>query len=124
MIPAGDVDLCTLALPAKGVCDAQNGIWYGAGAEVDTSRCGSDGCADCCAVQLNYLPDLEILPTVASAMRDEEYKLVENQLPDCTSAGETKTTYEFYRIDERAPLPVPLIRARERLHRRFRNAGT
>jgi hypothetical protein len=105
VIPAGGVDLCTLALPGKGVCDAQNGVWYGAGADVDTSKCGTDGCADCCAVKNNYLPDLEILPDVASSVRNDTYKLVENQLPDCSSGGETTTSYEFYRIDEDAPLP-------------------
>jgi hypothetical protein len=106
VIPAGDTDLCTLALPGKGVCDAQNGVWYGAGADVDTSKCGPDGCADCCAVKNNYLPDLSILADVAATVRNAEYKLIENQTPDCSNAGAVVTTYEFYRIDEDVPVPL------------------
>jgi len=107
VIPAGDAQLCTLALPGKGICDAQNGIWYGAGADVDTSKCGPDGCADCCAVKNNYLPDLDIIPDTSSSVRNDRYKLIENQQEDCGStSGEIQTTYEFYRIDEDAPLPL------------------
>lgn len=106
VIPAGSAQLCTLALPGKGICDAQNGVWYGAGADVDTSKCGPDGCADCCAVKNNYVPDLDILPDVASAVRNERYKLVENQLPDCDQPGAIETTYEFYEIDEDQPVPL------------------
>lgn len=105
VIPAGDEDLCTLALPGKGICDAQNGVWYGAGADVDTSKCGPDGCADCCAVKNNYLPDMEILPDVASAVRNADYKLIENQTPACDGTDTVTTTYEFYRIDESTPSP-------------------
>jgi arylsulfatase A-like enzyme len=107
VIPAGDAELCTLALPGKGICEAQNGIWYGAGADVDTSKCGDAGCASCCDVKNNYLPDLEILADVASSVRNSDYKLVENQIPDCSSGGSTTApTYEFYRIDEDDPLPL------------------
>lgn len=106
VIPAGDEQLCTLALPGKGICDAQNGVWYGAGADVDTSACGPDGCADCCAVKNSYIPDLEILADVSASVRNDAYKLIENQQADCSGSGETTTTYEFYRIDEDVPLPL------------------
>jgi hypothetical protein len=106
VIPAGDEQLCTEALPTKGVCDAQNGIWYGADAEVDTSRCGNQGCASCCQVQLEYLPDLDLLPDVAASIRNQDYKLIENQTPDCGAGSVLVTTYEFYRINEDVPQPM------------------
>lgn len=105
VIPAGGVDLCTEALPGKGVCDAQNGIWYGPGAVIDTSKCGSQGCASCCQVQLEYLPDVTVLPDVSAALRNDDYKLIENLTPDCSRAGVQVLSYEFYRIDEAVPVP-------------------
>src|SRR6185369_13883098 len=51
-------------------------------------------------------PEMDILPDVASAIRTDDYKLIENQTPDCDNAGAIMTTYEFYRIDENTPLPL------------------
>lgn len=106
VVPVGDAQVCTESLPTKGSCDAQGGVWYGAGADVDTSACGGDGCATCCDVQLAYVPDLELLPDVSTSLRNDDYKLVENQIPDCSAGGALATSYEFYRIDEAVPVPL------------------
>jgi Sulfatase len=105
---------CTQIAPTKGVCEDNNGIWWGAGA-TDPSTAGipSDGLTMCCDVavwQADHSQPIstDIYPLQAYAMRNDQYKLVVNnfQAYDATSnACLATTSTEFYRINENVPVP-------------------
>ncbi len=105
---------CTQIAPTKGVCEDNNGIWWGAGA-TDPSTAGipSDGLTMCCDVavwQANHSQPIvtDIYPLQAYGIRNDQYKLVVNkyQAYDATSdACLATTSTEFYRINENVPVP-------------------
>ena len=105
---------CTQIAPTKGVCEDNNGIWWGAGA-TDPSTAGipSDGLKLCCDVavwQANHAQTIstDIYPLEAFGIRNDRYKLVVNgyQAYDATSNScVAKTTTEFYIINENVPIP-------------------
>ena len=79
---------CTQIAPTKGVCEDNNGIWWGAGA-TDPSTAGipSEGLTMCCDVavwQANHSQPIvtDIYPLQAYGIRNENYKLVVNNYQD------------------------------------------
>lgn len=111
---------CTQIPVSKSVCEDNNGVWWGVGAD-DPSTAGSAGVERCCNVnayraaqgQVQY----DIAPDFSAAVRDDVYKVVQNttwlyvsQDQPCVDTVET----EFYQIDEAAPVPL-LDRAGEEL---------
>lgn len=105
---------CTQIAPTKGVCEDNNGIWWGAGA-TDPSTVGipSNGLTLCCDVaiwQANHSQTIstDIYPLQAYGIRNDLYKLVVNsyQAYDATSNSCAATTSrEFYSINEKVPVP-------------------
>ncbi|MGO8843690.1 MAG: sulfatase-like hydrolase/transferase [Methyloceanibacter sp.] len=105
---------CTQIAPTKGVCEDNNGIWWGAGA-TDPSTAGipPDGLTLCCDVaiwQANHAQTIstDIYPLQAFGIRNDRYKLVVNSYHayDATSnscVGTTST--EFYSVNEKVPVP-------------------
>lgn len=112
---------CSQIPVTKGVCNDNNGIWWGEGAD------GSEGTGPvqvkyCCQVS-NYLAqhgtaaeDLPaIMPLGSVGIRNQVFKLVENNVMDYapTSTSPDKTsdnclntyTHELYTIDEAVPVP-------------------
>lgn len=105
---------CTQIPVTKSVCEDNNGVWWGVGAD-NPSTAGSAGLEKCCNV-LAYMAaegqtDLpSIAPLWALGMRNDRYKIVENTTwaytgsQDVPCAEETVT--EFYEIDEAVPNPM------------------
>ena len=105
---------CTQIAPSKSVCEDNNGIWWGAGAD-DPSTAGipSQGLTLCCDVAVwqhdhNQTISTDIYPYHAEAIRNAKYKIVVNSYNSydaTTDACAATNTTEFYRINERSPIP-------------------
>ncbi|MGH8605146.1 MAG: hypothetical protein ACREXR_20870, partial [Gammaproteobacteria bacterium] len=93
---------CITLTPTKQFCEAQGGVWYGPGA--DPEHGGPNGVATCCDVKNQFVPDLDLLPTAQKATRNDHFKLVQKDVPNCTT-GQDDTVTEFYEIDERPFFP-------------------
>jgi hypothetical protein len=102
---------CTQIPVSKGVCNDNNGVWWGP--DPDTPGLPPEGLARCCNVNA-YLAaqgqdDLPaIAPDSSIAIRNDRYKIVQNttflyksQAEQCVSTPEV----EFYEIDEAVPVP-------------------
>ena len=101
---------CSQIPVSKSVCHDNNGVWWGV--EPDQPDVPVGGYAKCCEVN-QYLydreePMLKMDPLSAEAIRNDNYKVVQNHFfgdeqppagdyPNCASSIST----EFYRIDER-----------------------
>jgi hypothetical protein len=94
---------CVQVFTTKQVCEFEAGTWYGPGA--DAAHGGPDGLASCCEVKAQYAPGVDILPDSQSAIRNDQYKIVQRVEPDCTT-GTDATIWEFYQIDERPIAPT------------------
>ncbi len=104
---------CTQIPVSKGVCEDNNGVWWGAGADDPlTAGVPSEGLARCCNVNAfrdtQGQPTYTITPDSSVAIRDDRYKIVQNtfwayesQEVPCTE----KITTEFYEINENTPIP-------------------
>jgi hypothetical protein len=88
---------CVTLTPTKPFCEAQGGVWYGPGA--DPEHGGPNGVATCCDVKNQFVPDLNLLPNAQRAIRNERFKLVQKENPNCAT-GQDDTVTEFYEIDE------------------------
>jgi hypothetical protein len=105
---------CTQIAPSQGVCEDNNGIWWGAGA-TDPSTAGipADGLTLCCDVavwQANHSQTIatDIYPLTAFAIRNNLYKLVINNYQgyDATAnACAAQSVTEFYQINQKVPTP-------------------
>ena len=106
---------CTQIAPSQGVCEDNNGIWWGAGA-TDPSTAGipPEGLQFCCDVAVwqhdhgqTVLTD--IYPLEAHAIRNDNYKIVVNNYNGYdadTNACKQTTSEEFYQINEDVPTPL------------------
>lgn len=104
---------CTQIAPTKGVCEDNNGVWWGVGA-TDPNTAGPDGLALCCDVAMWQHDHQEepivsdIYPLHSDGIRNAHYKLVINDYQlydDQTDTCAATTSTEFYQIDE-APMPM------------------
>ena len=105
---------CTQIAPTKGVCEDNNGVWWGAGAtDPTTAGIPPEGLPYCCDVAVwqhdhdeTVLTD--IYPLEAHAIRNEHYKIVVNNYnsydPTANACAQTTST-EFYQINEDVPTP-------------------
>ncbi len=109
--------ICTQIAPTKGVCEDNNGTWWGAGADDPvTSGIPPQGFTLCCEVA-QWQADhpsanpmvTQIYPLEAKAIRNKNYKIVVNSYEsyDATSDACVPTsTTEFYQINEDVPTPL------------------
>ncbi len=106
---------CTQIAPTEGVCEDNNGVWWGPGA-TDPSTAGipPEGIALCCDVAIwqhdhgGTVTVTNIYPLQAYAIRNDHYKIVINkyQSYDATAnACAATTSTEFYEINEDVPIP-------------------
>jgi hypothetical protein len=102
---------CTQIPVSKSVCEDNNGVWWGVGAD-DPETPGAAGLTRCCDVNAYRAsqgkPQFVIAPDSAVAIRNDDYKIVQNttylyqsQEDPCVQTVET----EFYQIDEAVPVP-------------------
>lgn len=108
-------DSCTQIPVSKSVCEDNNGTWWGAGLDAPiTEGAPPEGFTYCCQVNqfvvANDLVDepYSITPLVAYGIRNDRYKIVENQVNAYVSQDQPcveQTTIEFYEINENQPLP-------------------
>ena len=107
--------ICTQIAPTQGVCEDNNGIWWGAGATDPATagippvwlqavlRSGSNGkSAD------HHLQPMvtQIYPLEAKAIRNDNFKLVVNSYEAYDAASDScvpTSTSEFYKINENVP---------------------
>jgi len=105
---------CTQIAPTKGVCEDNNGIWWGTGA-TDPSTAGipPQGLTLCCDVAVwqhdhSQTISTNIYPYEAEAIRNEPYKLIMNHFHSYdanTNACADTTTTQFFYINEHVPIP-------------------
>jgi arylsulfatase A-like enzyme len=103
VLPLGNSNVCTQIFTFQALCNTEGGTWYGPG-----NPDFPNGLVDCCAVQEQAgLPNLELLAHDAWAVRDNHFKLVRTQVENCqpNGANQLELQYEFYTIDEAAPVP-------------------
>jgi hypothetical protein len=56
-------------------------------------------------VAQNPTENISILPFSQAAIRDDEFKLVQKEVDSCAPPGQLEVQYEFYEVNEAAPLP-------------------
>lgn len=91
------INTCTLILPTAGVCEDQGGQWFGPDGVVAPSSYTS-----CCQVNDYLATNNQPAATyyiAQRAIRNRNYKVVQNELENCSGGASTFTT-EFYRIDD------------------------
>src|SRR5262249_11505966 len=94
------VNTCIQLFPTASLCEDENGEWYGPGGVA-----GDDGIETCCDVNAQTQSSYTIFPDAQWAIRDDQYKLVLTEQPNCTT-NETDLQYGFYAINDDAPLPA------------------
>ena len=104
---------CTQIPVSKSVCEDNNGVWWGAGADApETEGIPAEGYTYCC--QVNAFRDAEgqslytINPLVSVGIRNDRYKIVQNQFNAYVSQDQPcveTTETEFYEIDQAVPNP-------------------
>jgi hypothetical protein len=97
------VNTCVQLFPQKALCETEGGTWYGVGATPTAY-------ASCCDL-LQAMPQLgfDILPLSQAAVRNDQFKLIQETNANCSSsapAGSTTTELQLYRIDEAPVLPL------------------
>ncbi len=102
------LNVCTQIFPFQALCETEGGVWYGPG-----GAAGPNGLQTCCQVQTQVDPSVTLLAHDAWAIRDAQYKLVRRQVENCAT-NQLELQYEFYTIDEAAPVPK-LDRAQDNL---------
>ncbi|HEY0339720.1 MAG TPA: hypothetical protein VGC34_02845, partial [Steroidobacteraceae bacterium] len=102
---------CTQIPVSKGVCEDNNGAWYGAGSSV--AGVPAEGLQRCCNVNAFLVahnqPTYTISPDSSAAVRDDHFKLVQNTTMEYRSQTEQCTetvATEFYAVDEAVPVPL------------------
>lgn len=106
---------CTQIPVTKGVCEDNNGVWWGPGLDDPiTAGAPPDGFTYCCEVNQFVVANERvsepygIAPLVSVGIRNDRYKIVENTSQAYVSQEkpcEEMTTMEFYEINEDVPVP-------------------
>ena len=92
--------MCTQIFPFQALCETEGGTWYG-----PNGAAGPDRLQTCCQVQdPPGNEDIQLLAHDAWAIGDNHFKLVRLQVESC-STNQLELQYEFYMINDAAPLP-------------------
>ncbi len=108
------INSCTQIPNIRSICEDNNGTWWGKGNEasfngVPAPEEGFEYCSQVLDfVTSNGGEPFSILPLVSIAVRDENFKLVENTFKDCSSgACVDNTQLELFAIDQ--PIDTPWL---------------
>jgi hypothetical protein len=103
---------CSQIPDSRSVCEDNGGVWWGAGAVDRAVLDGSAGYESCCQVnQALYKAgrgQLVISPEISIAIRNDEYKLVQNTTQSYDPARDSCSsvvTDELYAVDQAVPVP-------------------
>ncbi len=103
---------CTQIPISKSVCEDNNGVWWGAGATDVTVINAPTGYQSCCQVNQALFkagqPQIIVNPEISTAVRNDNYKLVQNTVQTYNSVADTCSavvTNEFYQVDQAKPVP-------------------
>jgi arylsulfatase A-like enzyme len=99
VISPSTINTCIQIFTFQTLCETEGGVWYGPG-----GAAGPDGLQTCCQVKAQVDPKVTILAHDQWAVRDDQYKLVRLQKENCDT-NQLELQYEFYTIDDAAPLP-------------------
>jgi hypothetical protein len=99
VITLTDPFTCVQVFTSQQLCAFEGGIWYGPG-----NPDFPNGLPNCCAVNAQTGNNYTMLDDSALAIRNDRFKLLQREVPNCTT-GQDDTVFEFYEIDELAPLP-------------------
>jgi arylsulfatase A-like enzyme len=99
VIQPSTLNVCTQIFTFQALCETEGGVWYGPG-----GAAGPDGLQTCCQVKNGPDPTATLLAHDAWAVRDNQFKLVRLQVENCQT-NQLELQYEFYTIDEAAPVP-------------------
>ena len=99
VISPSTLNVCTQIFTFQALCETEGGVWYGPG-----GAAGPDGLQTCCQVKTQVDPNVTILAHDQWAVRDDQYKLVRQQKENCAT-NQLELEYEFYTIDDAAPVP-------------------
>ena len=92
------VNTCVQLFPQQQLCETTGGVWYG-----PNGAAGMSGLKSCCEVKTFLAPaTVNIIPDSQQAIRNDHFKLVQLQQPNCDTGTDDKVT-EFYAIDELVP---------------------
>ncbi|GAA4329314.1 hypothetical protein GCM10023144_15950 [Pigmentiphaga soli] len=105
---------CTQIPVSKSVCEDNQGVWWGPGYDdpsvIDN---GGAGYTSCAAVDQALSKDgqaqVDILPEISLAIRNDRYKLVRNTRQTYDAGTDTigsSVTEELYEVDQSAPTPL------------------
>jgi hypothetical protein len=104
VIQVGPTPTCVQLFSSAGICHFEDGVWYG-----DNPDQGGVAFDTCCALKTSssQFQDLAIVPDSQQAVRNDIYKLIKLNQPNCAAPPDFKpvTVTEFYNIDEAAPVP-------------------
>lgn len=93
-----DVNICLQLFPQEGLCISEGGAWYG-----DDGVVPGQSFSSCCAVNAYRVSEgqepFDILAETQRTVRDETFKLLQLEEPNCDAGGLTQR-YEFYEINE------------------------
>lgn len=90
---------CLQLFPQRKLCEFEGGTWYGPG-----NPDFPDGLSSCCEVNSQTGNNYSILPDAQQAVRNDRFKLVQKEIPNCATGKDDLVT-EFYQINEDANLP-------------------
>jgi hypothetical protein len=90
---------CVQLFTSKQLCAFEGGTWYGPG--------GAQQFDNCCDVKNSLYKgqELALLPDSQVATRNDTYKLISKQVPNCSTNVDDSVT-EFYQIDEKPFKPT------------------
>lgn len=105
---------CTQIPPSKGVCEDNNGVWWGEGADDPvTEGIPASGLPRCCDVNAFRAAQGQdtytIVPDFSTAIRNNLYKIVQNTTwiyNEQNDLCEIDLVTEFFNIDENVPVPT------------------
>ena len=111
-----EMNQCTYSLPAKSVCEDQNGTWYGPDGEVKEPPYYFTSCCQIYKPAEDGTPTNETYLSVltTTGMRDKNFKLVRQSVENCqngTAVSPPKLIDELYQINQDSPEQLKLDKA-------------
>jgi hypothetical protein len=91
VLTIGGEQICTQIFTFEDLCETEGGQWY-------------PNYQNCCELQADQ-PEVTILPFSSAAIRNDRFKLVRNELVDCSTPGQFDEQFEFYEVNQDAPVP-------------------